>query len=192
MRLGRMAAVLTLGGAILAGCSDGETANETLPSTTSTTAKTTGTLPPLGPPDMPMPAEARAKTVAGAQAFLHYYVSLMNDAQGRSTSEYLRGLSTDDCGTCIAFSDGIDAYVEKGYHLSGGVIELATMPNPLLRDNAAEFFLSLRQTPSAVIDPTGDPLPELAERGTSYPASGATLAWDADQSSWLMSALTIS
>src|SRR4051794_26604224 len=107
MRLVRVAAVVLAGAAVLTGCSDGGTANETLPSTSTTAAETSEALEPLGPPDLPMPAEAREQTAAGAQVFLTYYVALMNHAQEQSTSRFVRDLSVD-CSTCISFADGID------------------------------------------------------------------------------------
>ena len=192
MRVVQVAAAAVAGVAVLAGCSGGQTANETLPSTSASVADASARLPPLGPPDLPMPDEAREQTPAGAEAFLEYYVALINDSQQRSSSEYLRRLAARDCDTCTAFADGVDSYRTKGYSLSGGLVELASTSDPLMHEDTAEFFLSLRQAPSTVVTSTGDSLPELAEGETSYPASGATLVWDDNQSSWLMSALTIS
>ncbi|MCU1606134.1 MAG: hypothetical protein JWP46_2599, partial [Modestobacter sp.] len=50
MRLARVAAGALVGAVVLAGCSNKEPANETLPTPSSTTAASE-TLPPLGPAD---------------------------------------------------------------------------------------------------------------------------------------------
>ncbi len=63
-----------VGAALLSGCSEKQEANDTLP--TPSAAETTEALPELGPPDLPMPAEAREQTVEGADAFTRYYVEI--------------------------------------------------------------------------------------------------------------------
>src|SRR5918993_1524107 len=62
--------------AVLTGCSEKQEANTTLPSTSA--AETTEALPELGPADFPVPDEARTKDAAGAEAFLRYYIGLIN------------------------------------------------------------------------------------------------------------------
>ncbi len=62
MRLARTAAGVLVGVAVLAGCSSQRPANQTLPSAAPTSAEASATLPPLGPPDFPMPAAARERS----------------------------------------------------------------------------------------------------------------------------------
>src|SRR6478672_11706511 len=58
-----LVAGLMLGTALLSGCSEKVEASDTLPS--SSAAKTTDALAPMGPADFPVPAEARTKDAAG-------------------------------------------------------------------------------------------------------------------------------
>jgi len=68
-----------IGTALLGGCSEKHEANDTLPSPSA--AETTEALPALGPADFPVPDEARTKDAAGAEAFLRYFVDLINRQQ---------------------------------------------------------------------------------------------------------------
>jgi hypothetical protein len=190
MRLVRVAAAAAAGLAVLAGCGGGETANETLPSTSSSAAETSASLPPLGPPDLPMPAEAREQTPAGAEAFLHYYVALMNYAQEQSRSDFIRSLSVN-CSTCSSFGDGIDNYASLSYHFTGGSIALNSASAPLVKGATAEFAVSLTQDALQVINGNGDVVSGSDAAAATYPASGATLTWDSTRATWVMSDLTI-
>ena len=62
----RVIAGLVVGVVLLSGCAAKEKASTSLPAPTSTAAPTTAALPPLGPPDFPVPAAARTKDAAGA------------------------------------------------------------------------------------------------------------------------------
>src|SRR4051812_13573990 len=106
MRLVRVAAAGAAGGAVLSGCSDGETANETLPATSTTAAESSASLPPLGPPDLPMPDEAREQTADGAEAFIRYYMSVYTSAEGSMDTTYLDQFS-QGCETCDRIVDEI-------------------------------------------------------------------------------------
>ncbi|MGY1858052.1 DUF6318 family protein [Modestobacter sp. SYSU DS0290] len=189
MRRVRLAAALAIGAAVLAGCAGEQSANETLPSASSTTASAEE-LPPLGPPDFPMPAEAREKTPEGAEALVRYYVELMNRAQLDSTSVYVREVSSD-CDTCTAFADGVDYYAEQGYRYVGGTIRLEGISAAGFSDGKADFAISLHQEALDVVGPNGSPLPEERADGAMYPGSGITAVWDRERSSWLVRELTI-
>ncbi|MCW2700485.1 MAG: hypothetical protein JWQ45_2020, partial [Blastococcus sp.] len=70
----RVASCLVVAAVALSGCSEKQEAGNTLPlASSSAPAETTTELPPLGPEDMPMPAEARTQDAAGAEAFVRYY-----------------------------------------------------------------------------------------------------------------------
>jgi len=190
MRLRRTTAAVVVGIAVLAGCSNGETANETLPPATPSAAPTSEAPPPLGPTDFPVPPEARIESLTGATAFVDYYVTLMDRAQTRLTSEGLRELSSD-CKSCIVFADGIDSYSSQGYRVEGGGIQLKGASDPVMINRRAEFSISVQQTMMKVLDPTGNPVGDLSTPDAAYPASGAAVVWSSTTSSWLMAELTI-
>ena len=89
---------LVVGTALLTGCSEKVEANDTLPSTSA--AETTEALPPVGPADFPVPDEARTKDAAGAEAFLRYYIDLINRQQAIPAGQPLRDLGPD-CQDCL-------------------------------------------------------------------------------------------
>ena len=90
MRRVRLAVTGLVAVAALAGCSGSEEASQTLPATSRTSASPSATLPPLGPADFPVPAEARQQTAAGATAFIDYYLGLMNRSQHLMASDAIR------------------------------------------------------------------------------------------------------
>ena len=73
---------LLLATALLSGCAEKQEARDTLP--TASAAPTTEALPELGPADFPVPDEARTKDAAGAEAFLRYWIDLLNRQQAIS------------------------------------------------------------------------------------------------------------
>ncbi|MCW2620397.1 MAG: hypothetical protein JWR28_3546 [Modestobacter sp.] len=190
MRLVRVAAVAVAGAAVLAGCSDGGTANETLPSTSTSAAETSESLEPLGPPDFPVPDKAREKTAEGASAFLGYYIALMNRSQTTLSSEGLLDLSLN-CDACSTFAEGLDEYKEQGLLLQSGGIRLDGASDPYLKDATAEFSVALTQLPLSVTTPDGSPRLDMSGAEASYPASGALITWDQARSTWVMTELTI-
>ena len=190
MRLGQAAAAAAVGIAVLAGCSNGGTANETLPPVSSSAAPTSEALKPLGPTDFPVPAAARADDLAGASAFVDYYINLMSRAQTGLSTEGLRELSSD-CEVCTVFADGIDSFAEAQYNVTGGGIKLDGASDPIIINERAEFAIALTQSSMDVLAPNGDRLDDLSAEATAYPASGAALVWSVSQSSWLMAELTI-
>jgi hypothetical protein len=171
---------------MLAGCSDGGTANETLPSTSTSAAQTTESLPPLGPPEFPVPDEARKNDPAGAEAALRYYLDLLTHQAGIS-GQPLRDLSRD-CAFCDDLAGQYDSDAQAGYQTRGGETTVTSMSRPYLHDGIAEFSFSLRQTALSVVDPAGNPAP-----GRGSPEAevnvGASMSWSEPQQCWLMDQL---
>src|SRR5919112_63388 len=60
---------------------------------------TEAALPPLGPPDLPMPVEARTQDAAGAEAFVRYYIDLINRTSTVMDAAPLREFS-HSCADC--------------------------------------------------------------------------------------------
>ncbi|MCW2535371.1 MAG: hypothetical protein JWQ26_1070, partial [Modestobacter sp.] len=136
MRLAQVAAGVLVGVAVLAGCSSKEPANDTLPTPSATSAEASETLPPLGPADFPMPAEAREKTPAGAEAFLRYYIDIYNRAQQQLDAGPLRDLS-QNCETCNALATDIENDKLANYAYEGGAVSIDTLSTPSLKKSSA-------------------------------------------------------
>ncbi|MEU2349027.1 DUF6318 family protein [Modestobacter sp. NPDC049651] len=189
----RLAVAGLVGAAVLAGasgCSDGEEASQTLPSTSRTAASPSETLPPLGPADFPVPAEARQQTEAGAKAFVQYYLELMNRAQMRMDAEDLRPFSAN-CTTCDQFVDGIANYRQQGYRFDGGDISLRSASKPAFIEQRVDISVNFEQAPYRILNSAGAEVLDLKSEAVEYPASGVSLTWQGATEVWRVSDLTI-
>ena len=185
MRLGRATAAAAVGIAMLAGCSDGGTANETLPPVTTSAAPTTEALPPLGPPDLLMPIEARERSEAGAQAFLRYYMQLYSAAQASMNADYMDELSKG-CDTCDRIIAEIRADASAGHSYDGGAITVDYLDSAPEKDGVIEAVFSITQAPLTVLDPSGQPLPGLTFDQRISAGSGALLGWSQSDKTWIL------
>ena len=189
MRLVRVAAAAVASVAVLVACSDGETANDTLPSTsTSASADPSETLQPLGPPDFPVPTEAREPTPDGAVKALEYYLDLI---QRQSTKDGgpLRELS-NDCTFCSFLADRADADAAAGYVYKGGIISTDDLRLPATDGIVAEFAFSASQTAVEVLDLNGQPVAGRGQEAVSDISAAAAMSWDASIKAWLMTQLS--
>jgi hypothetical protein len=189
MRLVRGAAAAAVGIAVLAGCSDGGTANETLPPTSTTAAETSESLPPLGPADFPVPDEARNKTQAGAAAFAQYYIELSNFLLPSLESSPLRELSLD-CDVCTQLADGYDADRTAGYTYSGGELTIRSAGKATLVGDAAEIAFIVDQAAVGVADSSGTAVPGKSSDAYAL-TGGVSLQWENRRKTWLVAQLTL-
>ena len=192
MRLVRGAAATVLGVLLLAGCSDGGTANETLPSTSSTSAAaTSASLPPLGPPDMPMPNEAREQTTNGASAFTRYYLALVNRTSQEMDAQYLRQFARS-CQTCDRLASETDSDAAAGYRYVGGELSVdGDLKAAITSPGKAEAAFLIDQAALQVVDRTGSAVTELTFPALDDLSSGTATTWDESLQSWVMSELTL-
>jgi hypothetical protein len=175
---------------VLSGCSAKQPANETLPSTSSSAAPTTPALPPLGPQDMPMPDEARTQDAAGAEAFVRYYIELINRTSDVMDAAPLRDLS-DGCRDCDRIASNTEKEAAAGHDYEGGEITITEVMPPLLKETTASIAISIDQAPLIVIDPSGSPIRELGSEAYSGLPGGVGLTWNADLQSWLITDFTV-
>jgi hypothetical protein len=178
-----MVAGLLVGTALLTGCSQKTGANDTLPpaSASPTTAEE---LPPLGPPDMPMPAEAREQTAEGAEAFTRYYVEIYNHAMRTLDTTYMRDLNRG-CDTCDELADQVDEVAAAGQQYEGGQTRILGSTPPYLKDDEAQLVFDIVQAPLSVIfngvPVDGQTMPEFSSTG-----GGGILRWDDGRTTWVM------
>jgi len=182
MRTLRVAAAVVASVAVLAGCSSGEQANETLPSSsTSASAEPTATLPPIGPADFPMPVEAREKTKAGAEAFLDYYFAVRErTTEGESIRELIRG-----CQVCNFLADQRDSDSASGYVSTGGESSI-TVLDSFVQDDKANVIFTITAAPVTVVDAAGAPVPDRGDPGTTNQELDSFMVWDDARVTWLM------
>jgi hypothetical protein len=179
----RLVAGLAVVAALLSGCSEKQPANETLPS--ASPAETTPELPPLGPEDMPMPDEARTQDAAGAEAFVRYYIELINRTGTTLDAAPLRNFS-DGCDDCDRIASNAEANAEAGNRYEGGHITIVEVAPALVEGTSGDMAIRIDQSALVIVDPSGVPVHEGgSEAYTGLPGSVA-VEWDSDRESWLM------
>ncbi|MGY1843787.1 DUF6318 family protein [Modestobacter sp. SYSU DS0875] len=184
MRRVRLAAALTIGAAVLAGCSSEQQANETLPSTSATAAESSEALPPLGPPDLPMPDEAREMTPEGAESFIRYYMEVYNAAQESMDPTYMDELS-QGCALCDGIIANLTEDSAAGYRYVGGQVEVTSVGAAPVSERSAELVFSMTQARLRVESPGGDELAELSAPAAELQC-GAVLDWSSVNESWVL------
>lgn len=180
------AAVTCLATAVLAGCSGGrKQASTTLPTTSApVTTAASPTLPPLGPPDFPVPAEARAKTPEGVTAFTRYYVALIDHQLKSLDPSPLNALSSH-CDTCDQLAHGYDQTKAAGQTIQGGELSVISTGTATVEGDAAEISTYLSQTASSVTDNGGRLVPKKSKAAVQL-GGGMKFAWDTARLGWVV------
>ncbi|WP_448626020.1 hypothetical protein [Geodermatophilus sp. URMC 64] len=176
---------LAVSAALVSGCSSPQQANETLPSAAETSASPE--LEPLGPPDFPVPDEARTQDAAGAEAALRYYLDLVTHQHAES-GQPLRDLSRD-CSLCMFLADRADQDAAAGYVVDGGGITVIDMPTPAVDGALAEFSFSVSQGPVEVRGPDGAPVPGRGSEAAPVLIGAAAMEWSSTNRAWIVTQL---
>jgi Family of unknown function (DUF6318) len=184
----RCAAGAAVLGLALTGCSEKQEASETLPSTSA--EPTADALPPLGPDDLPMPDEARTQDAAGAEAFVRYYIELINRTSTVMDAQPLRDFS-DGCEDCNRIAENIDEDAGAGLQYDGGQITVVALGQPLLTGQTAELALRVDQAELTVRDSAGASVPDQGSAAFDDLSGGTTLRWSDSDRAWTMIGLTL-
>jgi len=184
----RLVAGLVAGAVVLSGCSERQEASDTLPGADASPSSSEPELPPLGPPDLPMPAEARTQDAAGAEAFVRYYIDLINRTSTVMDAAPLREFS-NGCIECNRIATNTEAAAAKGQHFQDGEISVIQIGEPLISDGTAQLALRVDQARFLVIDASGTPVDGGCEAYTNV-SGGVALEWDSSRTNWSMTQLT--
>jgi type IV pilus biogenesis protein CpaD/CtpE len=182
-----LVAGLAVATALVGGCSSKHEANDTLPSASETSASPS--LEPLGPADLPMPADAREQTAAGAEAFFRYYLDLYDYSKRSLQSSDLRSISAS-CSTCNRLADQIDEDAKAGYVYQGGDASIDSFADPVIEGATAKLAFVLREAPLSLAK-DGQPVQGLSFPERVSPASGALLSWDDGRMTWVINQLDV-
>lgn len=182
----RVLTCLALAPLALAGCSHARQASSTLPQA-GAPASTTAALPPLGPADFPVPAEARQKTPEGFNAFTLYYVDLVNRLQNDLDPKYLRAFSRG-CTTCDRIANDALSDASKNYRYRGGTITVTSLAPAQLTSSGAETAFIVDQDSYLVVDSQGVEVPGLSGAAYKHLAAGAEGIWSGDH--WTLTNLS--
>ena len=184
----RLLAGLLAAVAVLGGCASKQEASQSLPSTSA--APSTKALPPLGPKDLPMPAAARTQDAAGAEAFVRYYIALINRTSTVMDAKPLRDFS-HNCRDCTRIAANTEKDIKAGLHYRHGELTLTEIAPPLLKDSTAEMALGAKEAPLEVLNSAGKLVQGRGSGAYTGLSGGAALAWDANRVSWVITDLTI-
>ncbi|MBN1093870.1 hypothetical protein JKP75_15700 [Blastococcus sp. TML/M2B] len=185
----RLAGCLVAGVAVLAGCSEEQEAAQTLPSPSSA-APAEEELPPLGPADLPMPAEARTPDAAGAEAFVRYYIELINRTSTVMDAQPLREFS-DGCRDCDRIADNTEEAAAAGNAYRDGEITITRFDPPLIQESTASITIAFDQDALAVVDSVGNPVADGSSEAYTALPGGVGLRWHEAHDSWLITDFTV-
>jgi hypothetical protein len=177
------ALAVALGTALLTGCAGEapEAPSTSLPSTSSP-APTTEALPVVGPADFPVPSEARTQDAAGAEAFLRYWIDLIDHQRAIPAGQPLRDLGSD-CDECLRIARVFDEAAVAGHRYVGGDVTIKDVPAPIMGNGTASFSFSVSAEEERLVDRAGVDVTSPAP-ADSLLASGINLAWSEAQKSW--------
>lgn len=184
----RLVAGLAAGAVVLSGCSERQEGNDTLPEADAPASASESELPPLGPPDLPMPAEARTQDAAGAEAFVRYYIDLINRTSTVMDAAPLREFS-DGCAECNRLATNTEVAAADGQRYQDGEISIIQIGEPLIDGGTAQLAMRVNQARFVVVDSSGTPVDGGSEAYSNI-SGGVALKWDSSRESWSMTQLT--
>lgn len=177
--------------AVITGCSaDEEQPSADLPPASSSAAETTPELPPLGPEDFPVPEEARTQDEAGAEAFLYYFVDLLNRQQSIPSGDGIRQVAAD-CQECLAVAQRLDQAAANGWQLEAGTLSVTGAPGVAVTGGEAKLSFMAQAKAGRVLGPDGEEILEEAIPAQSRLPSSLTLSWSESRSAWTASGFSV-
>ncbi|MGL4178647.1 MAG: DUF6318 family protein [Dermatophilaceae bacterium] len=107
-------------------------------------------------PGTAVPAAARAKTAAGAEAFVRFFIDQLAIAWMEPRAGLIASLSDPKCTFCTKSEAQAKEYVAKGYQFDSRPVEVLTV-EPFVGAPKNQQFLAVtfQQMPTAVVDQTG-------------------------------------
>lgn len=171
---------------LLTGCAEKQQANETLPS--SSAAPTTEALPPMGPADFPVPEEARTQDAVGAEAFLRYWIDLLNHQQGIPAGQPLRDLGPE-CHECLRIARVYDEAAAADQHYEGGQLVAVELAPPVFAGEEAAVSFIATEAAVRLADDSGIVI-ESSDAASAL-SSGLTLIWSDTDRCWHVSSMTL-
>ena len=185
----RLVAGLAAGALVLSGCSERQEAADTLPEADAPSSEPE--LPPLGPPDLPMPAEARQKTPEGAVQFMRYYMALnAHVAEGPLDSTPLLDLSAE-CTYCQELAESYDEDRSAGYTYGDFTYSFQDNGPGLLSGDTAEVGFVYSQSAANTYDSSGQLVADRSAPESGTRKGGAHLSWDVQRTSWIVTSMSI-
>jgi hypothetical protein len=126
------------------------------PSTSAPTEESTSPASPSDPVEPSMPTEATRDSDAGAEAFVRYWIEMVNFAQRTGQTNGLRKLNDVRCAGCRGMVEAIDSAYRSGGHIVGGALSAGRL-RELPLDFGAEWaaFANAKTAPQTVVRQDG-------------------------------------
>jgi hypothetical protein len=136
-----------------------------------------------------VPDEARTKDAAGAEAFLHYWVDLMNRQRAIPAGQPLRDLGPD-CTECLRIAQNYDKAAAESHRYVGGDIKVERLVKPAQTASGLVISFIARREPVSIVDNEGAVIEERPDAATGL-SSGIGLKWSDDQKSWTVTGFNL-
>jgi hypothetical protein len=143
----------------------------------------------IGPADFPVPPEARTKDAAGAEAFLRYWIDLINRQRAIPAGQPLRDLGPE-CQECLRIARVFDETAANNERYDGGELILNDVTTPRLDGDKAAFGFGVRQDAVRLVDQVGT-LVDPGQEGRENIAGGIDLEWSKASETWLVTSFGI-
>ena len=103
-----------------------------------------------------LPAKAQENNGAGAEAFVRYFIEVLNYAQRTGDTARLQRVSAPRCAACEGYAEEIDKTYAAGGHVKGGVLTIGDL-RELPRDYGADWgaYGRGRATPQTIFHGNG-------------------------------------
>lgn len=116
-----------------------------------------------------IPAAAKVKSKAGAEAFARFYIDLINPAWMTPDPSLLEPFSSSSCASCLDLIRTATDLKSKGQRYDSKVVEIPAVTAVDIQGDTAKVKFTLRQLRSSVVDPSGavvltDPLQDFIRR----------------------------
>jgi hypothetical protein len=114
-----------------------------------------------------MPAEARTQDAAGAEAFVRYYIDLINRTSTVMDAAPLREFS-EGCEDCDRIATDSENDAAAGYRYDGGRLTITAFGDPSVQHKSAEMAFRVDLEQLTVVDASGNPVPNLSFDAVSH------------------------
>jgi hypothetical protein len=140
----------------LGACSDDDPEPKFAPTPSTSAPTSPSTTAASGPAEPTMPAAAGQRSDAGAEAFVRYFIEVLNFAQRTGNTGTLDQISTPNCSACAGYITAIDTAYGGGGRVEGGQIQVGRL-RELPKDYGADWgaYGQGRATPQVIFSGDG-------------------------------------
>ncbi|GAA3715797.1 hypothetical protein GCM10022399_35490 [Terrabacter ginsenosidimutans] len=129
------------------------TTTSAAPSTTTTSAPSPTTS--VNQAIVKIPGPARAKSMAGAEAFARFYVQQINVAFTEPDPHVFDGIYSDDCDVCVTYRNTAEDFERKGRKQEQDLLHITSATASKFASGKATVNVFFDQRAVAVIDRSG-------------------------------------